>query len=171
MPSSRVRVLPYGIDAKLADADPRHFRRRAGVADYVLYYGDFEPSNEQLAFLLAMKQEKVPVVMLGDTIRKYRWYADECRRVAWPQVHFLPRVRPCDPLLASAMIGASCVAVGGNVPAAERIALMAGISGTPLVLFEGGCANEYFGHQSCVFNRLDDAAGTRTSLFWRPCGK
>ncbi len=149
LPAAGVRVLPYAVNPKLAHADPHLFRRHAGVNEFVLYYGDIEPHNEQLGFLLALKEEKLPIVMMGNTTKKYRWYAEECRRVAWPQVHFLPAPSgPSDPLLASAMVGASCVTVGCQVSAAERIALMAGASGAPLVLFEGGSGNEYFGHQA-----------------------
>ena len=66
-------------------------------------------------------------------------------------------------LAASAFAACSCLVVGGGVPAPERIALKAGVVGTPLVLFEGGCGSEYFGQQA-VYVRPDDVADIRRGV-------
>ncbi len=47
--------------------------------------------------------------------------------------------------------------------AGVRTALKAGASGTPLVLFDGGCGSEYFGQQA-VYVRPDDVAGIRRGV-------
>ena len=76
---------------------------------------------------------------------------------------FLPRLPGDDPRLASAYAACGCLVVANGVAAPERIALAAGASGTPLVLFEGGAASEYFGQQA-IYIRPDDVAGIRRGV-------
>ena len=162
-PLDRLCVIPHGVDPRLAEADPELFRRHAGVRDFVLYVGTIEPNNQQLGFLWAMKNVDVPVVILGNVAPQCEWYLDECRRVAGSQVQFLPRFAGDDPRLASAYAACGCLVVGSGVAAPERMALAAGVSGTPLVLFEGGCGSEYFGQQA-VYIRPDDVPGIRRGV-------
>ncbi len=156
-------MIPHGVDPQLAEADPEVFCQHAGVRDFVLYAGTIEPNNQQLGFLWAMKKVDVPVVILGDVAPQCEWYLDECRRVAGSNVQFLPRIAGSDPRLASAYAACGCLVVGSGVAAPERIALAAGASGTPLVLFDGGCGSEYFGQQA-VYIRPDDVAGIRRGV-------
>jgi glycosyltransferase involved in cell wall biosynthesis len=162
LPPDHLRVVPHGVDPRLGDADPELFRQHAGVRDFVLYAGTIEPNNQQLGFLWAMKQVDVPVVMLGDVAPQCEWYLNECRRVAGSQAIFLPRLAADDPLLASAYAACGCLVAGSGI-APERIALAAGASGTPLVLFEGGSGSEYFGQQA-VYIRPDDVPGIRRGV-------
>ena len=163
LPAEKVRVVPHGVDPRWCEADPELFQLRADIRDFVLYAGSIEPRNEQLAFLYAMKNEDVPIVVLGDVAADCAWYLAECRRVAGPSVRFMSQLAADDPLLASAYAACRCLVVGKQVPAPERTALAAGISGTPLVLFEGGCGSEYFGHEA-VYIRAEDAAGIRNGV-------
>jgi glycosyltransferase involved in cell wall biosynthesis len=163
LPPDRLRVIPHGVDPNLAEADPDLFRKHAGVRDFVLYAGTIEPNNQQLGFLWAMKSIDVPLVILGDVAPQCDWYLDECRRVAGPRVQFLPRLPGNDPRMASAYAACGCLVVGSGVAAPERVALAAGASGTPLVLYEGGCGSEYFGQQA-VYIRPDDVAGIRRGV-------
>jgi glycosyltransferase involved in cell wall biosynthesis len=163
LPLDRLRVVPHGVDPRLAEADPEVFRQHAGMHDFVLYAGAVEPNNQQLGFLWAMKNVDVPVIILGDVAPGCEWYLGECRRVAGSQAQFLPRLAGNDPLLASAYTACGCLVVGSGVAAPERLALAAGASGTPLVLFEGGCGSEYFGQQA-VYVRPDDVAGIRRGV-------
>ena len=163
LPPQRLRVVPHGVDPRLAEADPQRFREHAGVRDFVLYVGTIEPKNQQLGFLWAMKNVDVPVVILGDVAPQCQWYLDECRRVAGCRAQFLPRIACDDPLMASAYAACGCLVVGSGVAAPERIALAGGVTGTPLVLFEGGCGSEYFGQQA-VYVRPDDVSGIRRGV-------
>ena len=163
IPLDRLCVIPHGVDPRLAEADPELFRRHAGVRDFVLYVGTIEPNNQQLGFLWALKDVDVPVIILGNVAPQCAWYFDECRRVANSQVQFLPWFAGNDPRMASAYAACGCLVVGSGVAAPERIALAAGVSGTPLVLFEGGCGSEYFGQQA-VYIRPDDVPGIRRGV-------
>ena len=163
VPPERIRVVPEGADLRFASADPEPFARRLGVRDFVLYAGPIEPRNHQLGFLWAMHDEKLPVVVLGDAVAGYEWYESECRRVAGPQTHFMPRIATDDPMLASAFGACGCLVVADGPGMPQRIALEAGMSGTPLVLFETSPASEYFGHQA-VYIKPDDVQGIRRGV-------
>ena len=163
LPPDRLRVVPHGVNPRLAEADAELFRQYAGVRDFVLYAGAIGPKNQQLGFLWALKNIDIAVVILGDVAPQFQWYLDECRRVAGPQVRFLPRLAGDDPRMAGAYAACRCLVVGNAVAAPERIALAAGASGTPLVLFEGSCGSEYFGQQA-VSVRPDDVASIRRGV-------
>jgi glycosyltransferase involved in cell wall biosynthesis len=163
VPPERMRVVPHGVDPRLAAADPRPFLQRAGGHDFVLYAGTIEPKSQQLGFLWAMKKTAVPVVLLGDVAPGCEWYLEECQRVGGTQARFVARKSLDQRLAASAFAACSCLVVGGGVPAPERVALKAGVMGTPLVLFEGGCGSEYFGQQA-VYVRPDDVADIRRGV-------
>ncbi len=162
-PLERMRVVPYGVDPRMAAADPQPFRQLVGKRDFVLYAGAIEPKNQQLGFLWAMKNTDVALVLLGDVAADCQWYLDECRRVAGSNARFVARADVNDGLVASAFTACSCLVVGGGEPAGERIALKAGASGTPLVLFDSGCGSEYFGQQA-VYVRSDDVADIRRGV-------
>jgi glycosyltransferase involved in cell wall biosynthesis len=163
VPLERMRVVPYGVDPRVAAADPQPFRQRLGERDFVLYAGTIEPKNQQLGFLWAMKNSDVPLVLLGDAAPDCPWYLDECRRVAGSRAKFIARKDVDDRMVASALTACSCLVVGAGEPAGERIALKAGASGTPLILFDGGCGSEYFGQQA-VYVRADDVADIRRGV-------
>jgi glycosyltransferase involved in cell wall biosynthesis len=161
--AQRIHVVPHGVDPRLAEADPELFAGQFGVRDFVLYSGAIEPGNHQLGFLWAMSSLDVPVIVHGDARPGCSWYLDQCRRAAGGHVQFVPQLGMDDPLLASAYTACGCLVVSGSAGAAERIALAAGVSGSPLVLFEGGRGNEYFGHQA-VYVQPDDVAGMRRGV-------
>jgi glycosyltransferase involved in cell wall biosynthesis len=162
-PLERMRVVPYGVDPRIASADPQPFRQMVGKQDFVLYAGTIEPKNQQLGFLWAMKNTDVPLVLLGDAAPDCPWYLEECRRVGGSRAQFIARADVNDGLVASALTACSCLVVGAAEPAGERIALKAGASGTPLVLFDGGCGSEYFGQQA-VYIRPDNVADIRRGV-------
>ena len=163
IPADRMQVVPHGADLRFAMAVPEPFVQRFGVRDFVLYAGPIEPRNHQLGFLWAMREEDLPVVILGDAVAGYEWYEAECRRVAGPRVQFVPQIAHDDPLLASAYAACGCLVVAGGSGAPQQIALEAGMSGTPLVLFENGTVSEYFGHQA-VYVKPDNVQGIRRGV-------
>jgi glycosyltransferase involved in cell wall biosynthesis len=163
VPLERMRVVPYGVDPRVGAADPQPFRQLVGEREFILYVGTIEPKNQQLGFLWAMKNTDVPLVLLGDASPDCAWYLDECRRVGGSRARFISRKDVDEKMLASAFTACSCLVVGAGEPAGERIALKAGASGTPLVLFNSGCGSEYFGQQA-VYIRADDTANIRRGV-------
>lgn len=145
IPHKKIHVVPNGADLRFAVADPRPFSEMAGVREFVLCPGRIEPRKNQLALIKAMRGTGVPTVVLGDVVPGYESYMKECRRAADGNVRFVPRLDYDDPLLASAYAACGCLALTSWFETPGLVALEAGMSGTPLVLPEGGSAREYFG--------------------------
>jgi glycosyltransferase involved in cell wall biosynthesis len=163
VPPEKVRVVPNGADARFEAGDPELFPKRFGVRKFVLAPGRIEPRKNQLGLLRALRGTGVPIVILGDTVPGQEAYYQACRRVADPSVRFLGRLEHTDPLLASAYAAASCLALVSWFETPGLVALEAAMTGTPLVLPEGGCAREYFGHHA-EYVRADDGAAIRASV-------
>jgi glycosyltransferase involved in cell wall biosynthesis len=163
VPAKRIHIVPNGACPQLAAADPEPFARLVGSRGFVLYQGQIEPNKNQLGFLWAMHQSDVPVVILGDVAPGSEWYLEECRRVAGPQVQFVQHVHDNQRLLASAYTACGCLVLASWFDPTGCAALEAGMSGTPLVLPEGGCAREYFGRQA-LYVKSYDLPGIRRAV-------
>ncbi len=163
VPAAKIQVVPTGADPRLAEADPEPFAQRVGCRDFVLYLGQIEPAKNQLGFLWAMRGTDAPVVILGDVAPGGEWYLSQCRRAAGPQVRFIHGLRRDDPLMASAYTACGCVVLGNWFDSSASAALEAGMSGLPLILPEGGCAGEYFGHQA-FYVKPNDLPGIRQAV-------
>ncbi|MHC4402756.1 MAG: glycosyltransferase [Planctomycetota bacterium] len=163
VPSERVHVVPNGADERFAEADPEPFARLVPSGRFVLSAGRIEPRKNQLGLIRAMRGTSVPLVILGDAVWGHEPYAAKCRREAGDDVRFLPRLDHHDPLLASAYAACGCLALTGWFETPGLAALEAAMSGTPLVLPEGGCAGEYFGPLA-AYVRPNDPAGIRRAV-------
>lgn len=163
VPAPRIHLVPGAADPQFAAADPEPFVQLVGTHNFVLYLGPLEPRTNQLGFLWAMRNVDVPVVVLGDVAPRLAWYLEACRRAAGPRVQFVQTVRRDDPLLASAYAACGCLVLGSWQEPSCSAALEAGMSGTPLVLPEGGCAGEYFGRQA-FYVKPNDLPGIRRAV-------
>jgi glycosyltransferase involved in cell wall biosynthesis len=141
----RIRIVPNGAERRFASPDPEPFAERVGCRDFILYAGRIEPRKNQLAFLRAMQNVLVPIVVLGNVVPGHEAYLEECRRAAGANVQFVPGLNHDDPMLASAYAGCGCLVLTSWYETPGLVALEAAMSGTPLVLPRGGCAREYFG--------------------------
>ena len=163
VPAERIHVVPNGADERFARPDPEPFVRRIGIRDFVLSPGRIEPRKNQLGLIRALRRTGVPVVVLGDAVPGYEWYAERCRRAADADVRFVGRVDHNDPLLAGAYGACACLVLAGWYETPGLVALEAGMSGVPLVLPEAGSAREYFGHEA-GYVRPGDPAGIRRAV-------
>ena len=84
-------------------------------------------------------------MILGDVVPGYESYARACRKIAGPQVRFVGRFDHEDPMLASAYAACGCLVMPSWYETPGLAALEAAMTGTPLVLPNGGSAREYFG--------------------------
>lgn len=111
-----------------------------------------------------MRGAKVPLVVLGNAVPGYEWYARKCRLAADAgQVRFVGRLDYDDPLLASAYAACGCLVLTSWYETPGLVALEAGMSGVPLVLPEGGSAREYFGPKA-AYVKANDPAGIRREV-------
>lgn len=155
VPPERIHIVPNGADLRFAQGDSESFARRVGCRRFVLYSGRIEPRKNQLNFLLAMRETAAPIVILGDVVPGHEAYLAACRRAAGNHVTFVERIEHDDPLLTSAYAAAGCLALTSWYETPGLAALEAGMSGLPLVLPQGGCAQEYFGDQASYVSPAD----------------
>ena len=163
VPREKIHITPNGADRRFAAADAEPFVELVGVRNFVLYAGRIEPRKNQLNFLRAMRGADVPIVVLGDAVPGCEWYFDACRRVAGRRVQFLPRLDHDDPRLAAAYAACGCLVLASWFETPGLVALEAAMSGTPLVLPEGGCGKEYFGDHA-LYVRPGDLRGIRRGV-------
>lgn len=163
VPAKKIRVVPNGADARFAAGDPLPASRLVGASGFVLYAGRIEPRKNQLGFLRAMRGTDVPIVVLGDTVPGHEGYLSACHRAAGPNVKFVDRVEHDSPLLASAYAACGCLVLASWFETPGLVALEAGMSGTPLVLPEGGSAREYFG-ELAAYVAPGDRKGIRRAV-------
>jgi glycosyltransferase involved in cell wall biosynthesis len=145
VPAAKIQVVPNGFDVRFAAPDAQAFTRRFGLRDFVLSVGRIEPRKNQLTLIRALRGAGRTLVFVGDAVPEHEAYADQCRREAGDNVHFLPAFAHDDPLLASAYAACRCLALVGWYETPGLAALEAAATGTPLVVPQGGCAVEYFG--------------------------
>ncbi len=163
VPPARIHSVPNGAHERFAQADPEPFAQRVGTRHFVLCAGRIEPRKNQLGLLRALQGTGVPIVLLGNVVPGHEAYLAACRRAAGPDVHFVPHVGHNDPLLASAYAACGCVVLPGWFETPGLVALEAGMSGTPLVLPEGGSAREYFGPEA-AYVKPNDLRGIRRAI-------
>ncbi len=163
VPNERVHIAPKGAASRFSDADPQPFIDVVGVRNFVLCAGRIEPRKNQLALLRAMQGTGTPVVLLGDVAPGCEAYFEACRQAGGKDAIFVPRLSHNDPLLASAYCASACLALCSWYETPGLAALEAAMSGTPLVLPEGGCADEYFGSLA-HYVRPNDIGGIRRAV-------
>jgi glycosyltransferase involved in cell wall biosynthesis len=171
VPPERIHIVPNGARPQFTSAKPEPFARLVGGSGFVLYAGRIEPRKNQLGFLRAMRAAGVPIVVLGDVVPGHEPYLAQCRREADEHVQFIPRIDHHDPMLASAFAACGCLALASWYETPGLVALEAGMSGTPLVLPEGGCAREYFGPLACYVTPNDLPGIRRAVLDALRCGR
>jgi len=173
VPLERIRIVPNGADERFAEADPEPFARLVGGPGFVLCAARIEPRKNQLGLIRAMRGTPARLVILGDVVPGHDAYAKACRRAAEGAdgaVRFVDRLEHDDPLLASAYAACGCLALCGWYETPGLAALEAALTGTPLVLPEGGCAAEYFGPDA-QYVRPSDLAGIRRAVLAALAGR
>jgi glycosyltransferase involved in cell wall biosynthesis len=143
--ATRIRVVPNGVDARFAGADPAPFRAAVGPGDFVLSVGRIEPRKNVLGLIRAVRDRGMPLVVLGDVVPGHEAYAARCRAEGGDGVTWWPRVEHDDPLLASAYAAARVFALPSWFETPGLAALEAALAGTPVVITPLGCTREYFG--------------------------
>ena len=161
--SSRIVVVPNGVDTRFADADRELFPSLFGVRDFVLLPGRIEPRKNQLAVVRALRDTSVPLVVLGDPHVDHTGYYDQCFQEAGPDVRFIGRMQHDSPLLASAYGAARVVVLASWFETPGLAALEGAMAGAQVVVTNRGSAPEYFG-PAARYVVPDDLAGIRGAI-------
>ncbi|MBI3466769.1 MAG: glycosyltransferase family 4 protein [Planctomycetes bacterium] len=159
----RIVVVPNGVDARFAHADPELFPTLFGVRGFVLLTGRLEPRKNQLAVIRALRGTNVPLVVIGDPHLDHTDYYDQCFQEAGAGVRFVGRLEPDSPLLASAYAAARVVVLASWFETPGLTALEGAAAGAHVVVTERGSAREYFG-QAARYVAPNDVAGIRRAI-------
>lgn len=138
--------LFYGVDREL-------FRTTYGLSKYVLQVGRIETRKNQLLVAEACRRLGVTAVFIGH--EGDAAYASLLRHIAGPTALFVPRISQADPMLASAVAGASAFCLPSWAEGAPLAALEAGAAGVPLILSDRSGEQEYFGDHALYVNPAD----------------
>lgn len=162
VPTSKIRVVPNGVDPRFAEATPDVFQTQYDVRDFVLCCGRFEPRKNQLTLIRALRGTGRPLVFIGGAAPGHGGYYKACRAEAGADVRFLGEFPYDDPLTASAYAAAGCLALVSWYETPGLAALEAAATGTPLVV-PGGATAEYFGPWA-EYVRPHDVRGIRRAI-------
>ncbi|MBW2661988.1 MAG: glycosyltransferase family 4 protein [Deltaproteobacteria bacterium] len=105
VPESKVDVVPNGIAKSFFSADPAIFRQKFGIPwDFVLCVASIGPHKNQLGIVKALRNEDVPIVLIGPHAKSNHAYLSEI--LQYKNVHYLGALPYDDPLLPSAYAAA-----------------------------------------------------------------
>lgn len=135
------------------DVDIDLFRKTYGLQTYVLQLGRIESRKNQLLVAEAARRLDIAAVFIGHEGESE--YAALLHQIAGPKALFIPRLSQKDPLLASAIAGASVFCLPSWAEGAPLAALEAGAAGIPLVLSDRSGEREYFGKHATYVNPAD----------------
>lgn len=140
----KMHVIPNCVDPDFEYGDERQFISKYNVKDFVLSVGRIEPRKNQLNLIMALKDFKAPLVIIGDPVSDYPDYYKQCRSMAGGNVVFVGRVGHEDSLLRSAYKACRCFVSQGWFETPGLSALEAGLSGARIASTDKGCTKEYF---------------------------
>lgn len=134
-------VVPYGVDpATFLEPDPAPFVKKYGVKDFILEVGRVEPSKNQVMLLRALRNEGLPVVLIGGT--QHHQYLAWCRRNAPKDLLMIPHL-PSDEL-RSAYAAARVHVLPSWVETCGLVTMEAALADCSVVVTATGYELEYF---------------------------
>lgn len=143
---AKMTVIPNGVDARFADADPSLFFATYGLKDFILYVGNIGAERKNaLGFIRAVQNIDHPAVLIGPVYTNA--YAQRCLDEAKKNknLHVLGPIDNASPLLASAYAACRVFALPSYFETPGIAALEAGLAGARVVITRHGGTTDYFG--------------------------
>ena len=148
MKRDQIAVVPNGVDPIFERSDPKLFVDRYGLKDFFLCVGRMEPRKNQRALVRAHRGMKKPLVVIGETVSRYKDYESLCRKEAGENVHFLGYLPMDSDLLRSAYAACDTFVLPSWFETPGLAALEAALAGAKVVITGGGSTREYFGESA-----------------------
>ena len=146
-------VVPNGVDAAVESASPEPFQRETGIREeFILCSGRIEPRKNQKNFIQAANRLNIKAVVLGDPVKGYESYYEECKHLAAGNIKFIPALSHESGALYSAYAASRVVVLPAFVETPGLVGLEAGILGRPLSVTTGGPTKEYYAENACYLN-------------------
>jgi glycosyltransferase involved in cell wall biosynthesis len=146
IPSSRISLIPNGVDRKFEHADPGVFRKKFGLNNFILNVGHTGHARKNVLRLIrALATIDYPAVIIGRIIKGP--YGDECVREAskYKHIKLVDGLENNSALLASAYAACDVFALPSLFETPGIAALEAGLAGAKVVITRYGGTDEYFG--------------------------
>ena len=111
MPVDKVSIVHNGVGEEFFRATPDAFLARYKIPQpFVLHAGMISDVKNQLGLIHALKEESVPIVLIGYCGRSEQAYLDTCLNEGGQRVHYLNEL-PHGEMMASAYAAAAVVAI------------------------------------------------------------
>ncbi len=104
--TSRMSIVPNGIDKRFAGGDAGLFESRYGLRNFVLQVGSIDPNKNQLLTIKAVAGLSRDLVLLGEPLLGIDEDLRQCRTLSGRNVHFLGKLDYQDPALPAAFAAA-----------------------------------------------------------------
>jgi glycosyltransferase involved in cell wall biosynthesis len=146
VPAQKITVVPNGVDARFADADPSLFEKTYGVRDFILNVGHIGHRRKNvLALIKALSTIDHPVVIVGRIISGP--YGDACVHEAakYKHIRLINGLDNSSDMLASAYAACSTFVLPSVFETPGIAALEAALAGAKIVITPYGGTKEYFG--------------------------
>lgn len=143
--SSKVKLLPNGVDERFYYADPSLFVNKYGVKDFILYVGHIGWQRKNLLPLLKICQKiDRPLVLIGKVINND--YGKKCLELikARRNTILITDLEHKDPMLSSAYAACDTLVLPSYYETPGLVALEAGLAGAKIVITKYGGTDEYF---------------------------
>lgn len=130
----KTKIVPNGIDKKFANGDPRLFKNKYGIDDFVLQVGYIEARKNALTTIKAMKDLPYKLVLVGGSEMRDEKYVKLCKKEAGGNVIFTGHIDYNDPLMASAYAAAKVFVLPSFSEVMPLVVYEAAQAGCKLVL-------------------------------------
>ncbi len=147
--SSKMSVIPNGVDERFYHADPTLFRRTYGLDKFILNVGHIGHRRKNvLSLIKALGGIDYPAVIIGRVIAGE--YGDACVREAAKHKNILliKGLQSDSEMLASAYAAAHVFALPSFFETPGIAALEAALAGAKIVITPHGGTKEYFGEMA-----------------------
>lgn len=145
IPSSKMMVVPNGVEEKFFHSKPELFEKEYGLKDFILYVGHIGTARKNLLKLIkVLNTISHPSVLIGHIIKGE--YADACLSLAKKNKNLLiiPGLPNDSPLLSSAYSASSVFVLPSLFETPGIAALEAALAGAKIAITKYGGTEEYF---------------------------
>ncbi len=143
--SSKIKVIPNGVETRFADSTPDSFREKYGLKDFVLIVGQVGAARKNVIKLLeAAPQINTPVVVIGSLYDDE--YGQRCKKLADTagNVTFIDTLTHDSELLSSAYAACHTFVLPSLYETPGIAAMEAALAGANIAITERGGTKDYF---------------------------
>ncbi|MGF1671160.1 MAG: glycosyltransferase [Balneolaceae bacterium] len=153
--SSKINVIPNGVDLRFKEAKPDYFFQKYGLKNFALFAGDASAPRKNIWRLIkAFQNIDHHLVILGSF--RSDSYSRDCIKLAElnDRILLLNTVQNDDPLLESAYAAADTFILPSLFETPGIAALEAALAGCKIAITRVGGTTEYFGDEAFYLDPL-----------------